>query len=71
MRIARETTIEALLAEVPGVVRFLIERGLPCLVCGEPTWGTLEELARRNGRSDAEIDRMIAAMEELREQRSP
>lgn len=65
MTIHRDTTIEDLLAAVPSVVRYLIERGLPCLVCGEPTWGTFEELARRTGKTDGEIDGMLADINAL------
>jgi len=44
-RIERKTGVEELLERFPESVQFLINRKLPCLVCGEPSWGTLEELA--------------------------
>lgn len=65
MLVTRDTSVEDLLASVPNVVRYLIERGLPCLVCGEPAWGTFEELARRGGKSDGEIDTMLDEMNVL------
>ncbi len=55
-------SIEALLDRFPGSVRFLIERGLPCLVCGEPSWGTLEELAREKGWDDRAIAQLVEEM---------
>lgn len=63
---SRDVTIEELLDEAPEANTFLIERGLPCLVCGEPFWGTLEDLARRNGVED--VDALVRDMNEyLRE----
>jgi hypothetical protein len=53
-RFTKDDTIEDLLDEAPAANGFLIERGLPCLVCGEPFWGTIEDLARRNGVEDVE-----------------
>ena len=61
-RIDRRVLIEDLLEHVPGVVSYLIDKGLPCLVCGEPSWGTLEEMAKEEGRSEEEIDRLVDDM---------
>jgi hypothetical protein len=71
MRVTRDTAVEDLLASVPDVVRYLIERGLPCLVCGEPAWGTFEELAHRSGKSGAEIDLMLEEMNLLARREQP
>jgi predicted nucleotidyltransferase len=40
----------------------MVEEGLPCFVCGEPTWSTFEEMARREGKSESEIDLLVEAM---------
>lgn len=61
-RIERATSIENLINKFPGAVHFLIQKSLPCLVCGEPSWGTLEELARDKGWSDAAIDELVRQM---------
>lgn len=61
-RIEPTTTIEDLVEHVPGIVSYLIDQGLPCIVCGQPVWGTLEEMAREKGRSEQEISRLIADM---------
>jgi hypothetical protein len=63
--VRRDTPVEDLLVSVPNVVRYLIERGLPCLVCGEPAWGSFEELARRSGKSDRDIETMLDEMNVL------
>jgi len=62
----KHVTIEELLDEAPRANTFLIERGLPCLVCGEPFWGTLADLARRNGVEDVDalVSNMNAYLEE-------
>ena len=61
-RIERTILIEDLVDQVPGAVSFLIDQGLPCIVCGQPVWGTLEEMAQEKGRSREEIDRLVEDM---------
>ena len=39
--ISRDTIIEDLVQESPDSITFLMERGIRCLRCGEPIWGTL------------------------------
>jgi hypothetical protein len=51
--------IEDLIHEHPAAVRFLIDNNLPCVVCGEPFWGTLEELARQEDWDDDRIDALV------------
>lgn len=63
--VSRESSVEDLVKANPEVVRFLILEGLPCVVCGEPFWGSLEELARQKGWDDAQIDRLVGKMREL------
>lgn len=60
----RHVTIEELVRHYPRSVAFLIEKGLPCLVCGEPTWGTLEELARDKHWDDAAIEQLVDELNE-------
>lgn len=47
MLVTKETKIEDLLALHPQAAKVFLESGLPCLVCGEPNWGTIDELAKR------------------------
>ena len=47
-RITKEMHIDQLLAQHPSLSKIFIEFGLPCLVCGEPFWGTVEELASQH-----------------------
>ena len=59
MGIKKDISIEELVGNYPGVVRFLIDNNLPCVVCGEPFWGTLEELARQENWDDEKIDALV------------
>lgn len=60
--------VEDLIGEYPSLVKFLIEKGLPCVVCGEPFWGSLRELAETNGWSREEFESLLtdfAAISEM------
>ncbi len=57
--ITKDTRIEELIHAAPGVVGFLIQHGLPCVVCGEPFWGTLEELAHQKNWTDQQISDLV------------
>lgn len=48
-RVDPKITIEELVEAIPSAPRILREFGLVCLQCGEPVWGTLEELAQEKG----------------------
>lgn len=43
MKIKSETPIEELVQEYPETVIFLSQKGIRCVICGEPIWGTLDE----------------------------
>lgn len=55
MTIDKSITIEDLIREIPEAVTYLFEKGIRCIRCGEPIWGTIEEAAKEKGFSDAEI----------------
>ena len=42
----KETWMEDALRDFPHVSSFLRERGVICVMCGEPVWGTLEEVIK-------------------------
>ena len=64
-KIVRTIDIEDLVRDHPESIRHLIHMGLPCLVCGEPTWGTLEHLARDKGLTDEAIDSLVEELNRL------
>ena len=41
--------IEDLVNEHPEVIAPLSELGIICIACGEPIWGTMEELVNKKG----------------------
>jgi hypothetical protein len=47
--ITLDTPIEELVTRHPSAIGFLAERGVLCVVCGEPFWGTLGELIAQTG----------------------
>lgn len=59
MEITPEITIEELVENYPESVRILRNRQLICIICGEPVWGTLEQLAKRKNLTDGEIQMII------------
>ena len=63
--IAKDTTIDDLIRACPKAVGLLIEEGLPCVVCGEPFWGTLGELAEQKGWDDSRINQLVEKLRKL------
>jgi methionine synthase II (cobalamin-independent) len=61
--ITKEILIEDLVDNYPFSVRYLMEQGIRCIMCGEPIWGTLEEAAKEKGFSDTEISKFISEMQ--------
>jgi len=46
-------------------VSYLRNKGIRCLACGEPIWGSLEEAAKNKGYSDKEIDTFVRDLTEM------
>ncbi len=63
--ICRGILIEELVENYPFSVRYLMEKGIRCIMCGEPIWGTLEEAAREKNFDDEQIDRFIREMKDI------
>ena len=63
--IDKDITIEKLVAQMPEAVRFLMKKGIRCIACGEPVWGTLSEAAREKGFDDAAIEQFVAELNEM------
>jgi len=45
-------TIEELVERIPQAPSILRRFGIVCIQCGEPVWGTLQELAEEKGITD-------------------
>ncbi len=62
--VTKDITIEELVSRYPESVRFLLQRGIRCLECGEPAWGTLEENAQEKGYDAAALERLVRELNE-------
>ncbi len=51
-KVSPDMQVEELVEAFPESVRFLTRRGLRCIRCGEPVWGTLEEFLLSEGVED-------------------
>jgi len=67
MDLSPEITIEELVERYPELVGPLSEEGIVCLVCGEPTWGTLRDKIEEKGLDVGRI--MMKLKQYLRESR--
>jgi methionine synthase II (cobalamin-independent) len=65
MEITKDITIEELTETVAASVKYLMEEGIRCIVCGEPIWGTLEEAAKEKGFTDTDIERFVKDLQAL------
>lgn len=59
--IAKDTAISDVLSGYPSLVGVFISLGLPCLVCGQPFWGTVEELAQKH---HVDVDKLVKQLNE-------
>ena len=69
MKIQKDISIEDLVEKIPGSVKYLMKKGIKCVACGEPVWGTLEEAAKDKGFKDDDIDRFVNELNKLYEER--
>lgn len=65
MIITKEITIEELIDVVPESVTYLMNKGIRCIACGEPIWGTLQEAAKEKGFGEHEITQFVADLNGL------
>jgi hypothetical protein len=66
--ITAESTIEEIIVEVPDAVTYLMRKGIRCLVCGEPPWGTLKDAALEKGFTMSEIEQFVNDLRKLQEE---
>jgi len=65
MEITKDISIEELVDLNKAAVRYLSEKGIKCIACGEPIWGTLEEAAREKGFGEEEITSFVRELNAL------
>ncbi|MCX7880752.1 MAG: DUF1858 domain-containing protein [Ignavibacteria bacterium] len=64
-RITKAITIEELVSLLPESVSYLINKGIRPLICGEPIWGSLEEVVLAKGYSESELAQMVSELNNL------
>ncbi len=64
-KIDADIEIEDLVELIPEAVSYLREKGIRCLRCGEPIWGSLKTAAEEKGFSDNEIKRFVEDLNQL------
>ena len=68
MVIKKDTSIEDLVNALPASVKYLSEKGIKCISCGEPIWGTLEEAATEKGFEKEDIETFVRDLNKLMDQ---
>ena len=61
-KITKDILIEDLVNSYSFSVKYLMENGIRCIMCGEPIWGTLEEAAKEKDFDDEAITRFVKEM---------
>jgi methionine synthase II (cobalamin-independent) len=61
----KDMLIEELIAILPESVRYLMDRGIKAVACGEPIWGTLEDAAKEKGYTNEQIETMVTELSDL------
>jgi methionine synthase II (cobalamin-independent) len=69
-KITLQTTIEELVTELPESVGYLMKKGIKCIACGEPIWGTLESAAKEKGFDQKSIEEFAQELNELATKRN-
>jgi methionine synthase II (cobalamin-independent) len=60
--IHKDVLLEDLVRDLPKSVGYLMEKGIKCIACGEPIWGTLAEAAKEKGFSNRQIDEVVTEL---------
>jgi len=63
--IKKDILIEELVEQYPFSVSWLSKKGIRCIVCGEPVWGTLEEACREKGFDDKGIEELLTELNSM------
>ena len=63
--IEKDILIEDLVGQIPESVSFLMKKGIKCIACGEPIWGTLEEASREKGLNEQEINEIVLELNQM------
>jgi hypothetical protein len=65
MKVNKDTTIEDLINIVPKSISYMMDKGIKCMACGDPIWGTLESASKAKGFSDEQIAEFVSDLNRL------
>lgn len=65
LTLIKDIEIEDLVSHYPFSVKYLSEKGIRCIACGEPIWGTLEEAALEKGFDQDQIEIFVEELIQL------
>lgn len=65
LTLIKDIEIEDLVSHYPFSVKYLSEKGIRCIACGEPIWGTLEEAALEKGFDQNQIEVFVEELIQL------
>lgn len=61
----KNTSIEDLLEKIPAAQRYLSEKGIRCVICGEAIWGNLGDAAKEKGFDDVALAQFVRDLNAL------
>ncbi len=65
VEINKDIYIEELVNNYTFSIRYLAQKGIRCIACGDPVWGTLEEAAKEKGFQDSDIQSFVDELRDL------
>ncbi len=68
--IEKDILIEDLVEDFPFAEEYLRVKGIKCIRCGEPIWGTLEDACKEKGFSDADINQFLVELNEINQNKN-
>ncbi|MBN2018025.1 MAG: DUF1858 domain-containing protein [Candidatus Cloacimonetes bacterium] len=63
--ITKDMWIEEILEKYPTAQEFLSKKNIVCVMCGEPVWGSLEELMQEKDFTEEQIDSILIELNEF------
>ena len=64
MDVTPDMAVEDLVVRYPKAAGWLSKRGLKVVVCGEPYWGSLKELAAEDGIEGEALEQLVRELNE-------
>jgi hypothetical protein len=63
--IEKHILIEDLVENYPFAVNYTAKKGIRCIACGAPIWGTLEEACKEKGFSDDDVELLVQELNSM------